>query len=275
MNDAGRNLMEITRIAEPDGFMEKHVSLNGTFQEIIRTNKGTWCYFPDVKKGFYKEGGIPSFRSPDFDPSSIEQYKKYYQVKIPKSERMIGREVDRITFQPKDHVRFGQDLWVDQQTGLLLRSDLVDHEFNIIDSRMFVELILADRTELKIQNPIYTGEDYIWNFDQFGLDKSPVEYSSWTVGWVPDGFRKVEHTQTWDKSEGLEVEQIVFSDSLSNVSVFVRKGMEQDSEFVTGLNQLGSVNAYSRIIGPFNVTTIGEVPEMTVRGIGDSVVYAH
>ncbi len=253
-----------------DGFKERIQSLDGDESEIVRSEKGVWCYFPNRKEGYFKFQDDGSFRMPNLNAASVDKLNRYYWFMKEGSERIANRMTHRLVIEPKDSFRYGMRLWIDEESGLLLRSDLLDKDMGIIDSYMFVEIAI-NRPILESElQPADLGKDYVWNFST--ANSSPLQdtSASMLVGVVPDGFMKIKHVR--GQFDDREKEQIVFSDELATVSLFMQKLMQdQDDGLFIGSSTLGSVNAYGRVINGYQITVVGEVPAQTVRTIGDSV----
>ena len=54
--------------------------------------------------------------------------------------------------------------------------------------------------------------------------------------------------------------------------MFIEKQM-QDSKNLMGGSMMGAVNAYGKVLGDYHVTVVGEVPQASVKLIGESVKY--
>jgi sigma-E factor negative regulatory protein RseB len=106
----------------------------------------------------------------------------------------------------------------------------------------------------------------------------PVQgVAGWTVTQLPKGFSLSTHMLRKLANRELPVEQMVYSDGLAVISVFVER-LDADiagrAKRVSGLTAKGAVNAYGSRVGAHQVTVVGEVPVMTIRLIGGSVVPA-
>ncbi len=267
--------MRIVHQTDVSGFKERIHSLSGDESEIIRTEKGVWCYFPDRKEGFFKFRDNQQFyRMPIIREASILQLSKYYAITKNGRERVAGRWTHRLNFRPKDTFRFGLDVWVDEESGLILRSDLINQGGDILDQYMFVDIAIGEQIPPATLVPANLGIDYVWNFSTARNTSSPDTSFPLAVRMIPDGFKKIKHVRS--RSVEGEKEQMVFSDDLTTVSLFMQKlsGNETDGIF-TGISRLGSVNAYGRVVDGYQVTVLGEVPEKTVRAIGNSVKMRH
>jgi sigma-E factor negative regulatory protein RseB len=66
------------------------------------------------------------------------------------------------------------------------------------------------------------------------------------------------------------VEQLVLTDGMATVSVFVEQLGEQAKAF-NGVSHVGAVNAYGTVVNDHQLTVVGEVPLATVQLIGKSL----
>ncbi len=262
--------MRIFHRRESGGFRERIFSLNGDQSEIVRNGKGVWCYFPQRKEGFFKFRDEETYRMPKMGFVSIPELIKYYSITLDRRERIANRWTKRLNFRPKDSFRYGLSLWIDEETGLMLRSDLYDQNSEVIDRYMFVDIAMnADIPDANLM-PSVAGVDYVWNFSTGSQLLSAYESTPLTVKMIPDGFKKVRHYRS-HHVDGIK-EQLVFSDELATVSVFMQTLQSDDVEgLFAGASRLGSVNAYGRVIDGYQITVLGEVPVKTVRAIADSV----
>ena len=267
--------MQVFRAVDDQGFRERIFALTGAPSEIVRTNKAVWCYFPDRREGFYKATNEKLYRISDLQSVQVSELRKYYSMQNRGQDRIANRLTKRVLLAPKDAFRYGHELWIDEETGLLLRSDLLETDAGIIDSYMFVDITLdAEISDSDLQPSLSsTNANFAWGFSL--PDDSPMTADDelrWAVKSVPDGFKKVKHVRS--TSENSMTEQIIFSDNLATVSLFIQKQDENENGFV-GFSRLGSVNAYGRIINGFHVIVMGDVPAKTVSVIGNSVIFKH
>lgn len=269
--------IEVVRRVKGADFHEKLTTLTGDRAEIIRTNQGVWCYFPERNAGHYKPTIKEAFSFSRIVASDIAELRKLYKIKLSGQERVAGRWANRVRFSPKDDYRYGVQIWVDDLTGVILRIDMMNLNGKTVDSFAFINLKVEsdDQSNLELASmsqPVEFGKNYTWKFSvPYTMQISDSE-SMWDVRMVPDGFKKLNHFRS--EVGGMEREQIIFSDLVSSVSLVIQSLNENDPElnksFVGG-SQLGSVNAYGRLIDNYQITVVGEVPPKTVRVIGESV----
>ena len=66
---------------------------------------------------------------------------------------------------------------------------------------------------------------------------------------------------------------MIYSDGLASVSVFIESAITPNDKAFKGLSSMGAVNAFGNVINGHQVTVVGEVPEATVKAIGQSIQY--
>ena len=116
---------------------------------------------------------------------------------------------------------------------------------------------------------------------------SQVNLSGWTVKSVPPGFKKIRevkrlvsdapatNTASASASSGTrpsqrEVSQIVFSDGLAAISVFIEPSTQSRTE---GSMQQGAMNIVGKRQGDFWLTIVGEVPAAAIKQVANSIEF--
>jgi sigma-E factor negative regulatory protein RseB len=90
------------------------------------------------------------------------------------------------------------------------------------------------------------------------------------IGWLPQGFTMRDREIHPIATSRMPVDHLVYSDGLAMVSVFVEK-LEDTSERLEGLSQVGAVAAFGQVTDNYQVTVVGEVPTETAKRIAESI----
>ena len=146
---------------------------------------------------------------------------------------------------------------MDRDSGLPLKSELLDHAGEPIEQLMFTALVLneegADEGESEEAAQERTGERAAPDGD--------LGSSRWRFESRPAGFEPILH-DVMRAPSGAEVEHFVFSDRLSAHSIYI----EPDAaEGLDGVTRIGAVHAAGRKVAGHQVTVVGEVPLATVQ----------
>ena len=265
--------MEVTRRIDSAGMMEERLySLNGEPREVIRSMNKVWCYIPDqnVVVHDYRQASESGF--PRLLPSDLTGLLEFYDFEMGEPARIANREAVGIRVVPRDAYRYGYNLWADADSGLLLRSDLVTPDQQIVEQYLFVSVEIGGDIPDRMLAPVNdTGEMQL--FGNTGPVSAPVDDSRWTLTNLPEGFKLTRHFRRMSPMDAGEVEHMVFTDGLSSFSVFIKAASDRQST-MEGLSRMGAVHAFRRNVSDYRVTVMGEVPAMTVEYLASGVLLA-
>lgn len=262
--------MRIIHSVDKNGEFERLISLDGSGREVIRSGDTVTCILPD-KKAVVVDKSRPDTEFPPKFPIKIKQLLKFYTFHFGENGMVAGQTAKKLIIIPKDKYRYGHALWVDAKTGLLLKDHLIGGNGEIVEQFMFTQIDYPDVIDKSRLVSANKNKNFTWYKAEDFKDKNEVKKSmNWKVSKVPPGFVagvKRHHKMTMS---AMPVEHFMFSDGLSSISVFVEKHMKKSKNLIGG-SKMGAVNAYGRAIGEYHVTVVGEVPQASVKMIGDSV----
>ncbi len=253
--------------------IERLYALNGNPREVIRDAERVWCFMPERKMGHAglrsnKQSGFPGFMV-----KNLEGLKSNYILSTGNVDRIADRTAIRLKILPRDAYRYGYELWADQETGLLLKSVLIDHASNAIEQYMYafinIDIEIPDSDLL----PMTSKEELEWHNDKKPPKMMTVADSPWHFISLPSGYSLINIMQRSMPMDDKSLVHMVLSDGLAGVSVFIEK--TENPAYETGIERMGAVNAYSRIIDEWQVTVIGEVPATAVEVIGQALALKH
>jgi sigma-E factor negative regulatory protein RseB len=261
----------IAHVVEADGEYEKLESLDGPKREIIRHHGQVWCYSQHKMVQVESQQGKGQF--PLMLPDQLSALSANYQVRELGQDRVAGYNTQVILFQPRDNLRYTHKIWVDTETGLLLKSAVLNDKQQVVEQYAF--------TELKVGGAV----DHAWisssatkNLPGIGQERLPLNKAAMSVnsGWVvdamPSGFKKTMELLRPMHGKHAPVTQLVFSDGLSAISVFVELA-DKDEDDNEGLSSRGAVNLYHKVVDNHLYNVVGEVPPTTVMQVLDSIRY--
>ena len=267
--------MEVMRIAHRvrKGQMhERIVSLNGSAREVIRDNRFEHTYLPDKKLIIISSRDKHDSEFPVLLPHSLKDLSKYYQVMLAAQGRIADRRVQMVAIKPKDKYRYGYRLWADQKTGLLLKADLVTMQGKILEQYMFTNIRIGGPIPMGLLRPGIPRKGMRIE-QQTGKLPTQTLQQSWKVARLPKGFRLLNTMNIFCKMHDAPVQHQVYTDGLAAVSVFIEKINKHSrrQQTIMGLNSMGAIHAYGRVIKGHQVTVVGHVPADTVRKIAQTI----
>lgn len=258
----------IYHLKDQTGEHEKLVRLDGPAREIICDGDEMQFYYPDLKSMMEERHAIARKGFPALLPDQLQTLSENYQVEDDGQERLAGYESRVLLLTPRDGFRYAHKLWIDASTDLLLKAAMLSGESNIIEQFAFTYVKIGgtlDRNLLKPTLPIRAPK--VTDAPQSGAVQS-----GWEVDNLPPGFRKIAEMQRKFRGKIYPVTHLVYSDGIVAVSVFIEP-LRPGSRPMAGVARQGAVNLYARPENRFQITVVGETPAVTVKQIGDSVVF--
>lgn len=256
----------------PNGVEERLVALDGAPREVVRGLKRLSCNLAPGKAVVLP---LHATRDTSTLTSHLDQLNNYYQVSLGNRQRIAMRDTQRIDLMPRGDARYGHRLWLDTETGLPLKTQMVDGDGHVIEQALFTSITYLDPTgnaqsmepaDPTAELPLVSGSADAGSGN--GTGKLPFKLSSWHASQLPTGFKLTTHRHIDNASN--PTEQLVYSDGMASLSVFIEKLQDGDPGF-KGSSRRGTITLYGRISDGHQLTVIGEVPEHTARLVGDGL----
>jgi len=242
---------------------ERLVSLDGSGREFLRAGETLTCYLPDRRTVLVERR--PAQQSLVSFPAVTGQTASYYDIREVARMRLNRRETHLITIAPRDQYRYGYRLWIDDATAMPLKTQLCDASGRVIEQIVFASLTMPAHIADAAFKPEVATEGFQWLRNTAAAPPAPQPLPpAWSALKLPPGFRMmVRGAQTLPGSD-TPVDQIVFTDGLASVSVFVESRTASGGP-ESQTSCLGSSCAFSTWVDGRKVTAVGEVPAATVR----------
>ncbi len=269
-----RNLlesMEIVHVRDERGETERLLSLNGEARQVIRNNNDLTSIWPSSGRVVVDTSRKNNF-SPIFIPEDITRLAKFYDIQIIGKDRIANEDTVVVHISPKDQFRYGLKFWINEANSLMMKSSLLDSSGSEIEQVMFTSLELIPEQEKKsltIMPKLDEGYSVV-RFQSGEGSQAFAAEQTWQVEGLPGGFWRDSVYKRQLPNSSYSVHQMVFTDGLASLSVFIEK---QANSLQEGATSMGAVNAYIRVLEDHSVTAIGEVPALTVQRFAESVTY--
>lgn len=186
-----------------------------------------------------------------------------YQFVLGGRSRIAGRPGQLIRILPKDNHRFGYQVWLDMESYLPLRYDMINDERQLIEQILVIELLVLQNT------PGLLLEAYKQEWPPVINQPERKEGKNWQFDWLPQGFKVVtrDHRRLMGSPE--QVEYIALTDGMVSISVYVaRSGSTPLPEEVVTNNGLAIATEQ---VGNAEVVALGQVPAATLTRIAKSL----
>jgi sigma-E factor negative regulatory protein RseB len=270
----------ITHVLDGKNEIEKLEVLDGKPREYIRNNEEIICYVPEAKT-LLVEKRVTQDVFPAILAADPADLAEHYNIKKGETGRIAGHDCQAVVLEPKDNMRYGYKLWAEKSTGLLLRAQTLNDKNEVVEQIAFTQISIGNIDHNRVKPSFANTRG--WRVENAVMRQ--VNLSNWSVRSVPAGFKKIREmkrllsdTTAESASEGghsaqlsqREVSQIVFSDGLAAISVFIEPGTQSRTE---GSMQQGAMNIVGKRQGDFWLTIVGEVPSAAIKQVANSIEF--
>lgn len=262
----------IVHLKNAHGEHEKVESLDGAPREIVRNNDQVLCFKPDSDAAITVEKKRAEKSFPALLPRHTDGIAVNYWVRYAGEDRVAGYHCNVILLEPKDEYRYRLKLWADRTTGLLLRAATFNEKNELIGQFVFTQVEIGGQIDKTALKPKIDGKKVIVSNGFPAATELRPNDMIWKVKPLPPGFLPVTMLRRVLPGRDFPVDQLVFSDGLATVSVFIEPLAATTGKTPQGPLRQGAVNFYMRKMADHQVMVLGEVPAATVARIGKSVV---
>jgi sigma-E factor negative regulatory protein RseB len=241
------------------------VLMDGPRREIVQRGKDI-SYFETGLQPFTLDGDHIVDSLPSIVFSDFSLLSKYYDFIAVGRARAADRLSQVIRVVSRDGTRFSYVIWVDEQTKLPMRVDLLDRDgetleqFRVIsfDDGKQVIGALADLAKANLP-PVLS------------LPASEQVKFGWQVKWLPAGVTEVASSRRSLPNMPVTIESRLYSDGLFSFSVNISATTNGPSE---QLIRQGRRTVQTEVRNGNEITVVGELPPSTAKRITDSIVFS-
>lgn len=244
--------------------VELLIHLNGADVRILRLGDQTAYYFQPTDNSYSLASDITYGLLPAAFYRPFAQLQDYYQVIAGRGMRVTGRDTQFLRIVSRDNSRYHYHLWIDRDTGMLLKMQMLTPVGEILEQiqltsfQLTLELPVSLADLQGVQRPPRLYEQQQPQARQFGLQPQ----------WLPSGFTLQREAHRLLYSTQLPTDYFLYSDGLTEVSVYIS---QQQQQALPALSFEGAESFVNVAVGAFAVTAVGKLPVGTLRDIALSV----
>jgi sigma-E factor negative regulatory protein RseB len=240
---------------------ERLLQLDGQPLEVVLVNGQVSCATAGLIESM---ADIQQWSGRQLDVARLE---KAYELKLLGNSRVAGRPAVALLLLPRDTYRYARELHLDSESGLPLKSLLLNEQGQLLERLQFTSLSLSRQiSEQELQA--------VTDCKKMPESEKASEVASiWQALWMPPGFLQVGVMQRPGAVSGLPVQSLLFDDGLAKVTIFIEPLGAELADTAHG--QIGPTVVLSRPFktaeGAFMATVVGEIPLRTAERIALSV----
>ncbi len=255
-------------IGENELELEIFASMNGPRRDVLRQGDVVSYIVPEqepysvISKDI--RSPIPSiFRG---DITALEDNYRFISVG---RSRILGRVAQLIRIVAKDDYRFSYWLWLDQQSGLLLKMAVLTRQGQLLEQIQFTRIDVSEKLSENLVQLQLTELPPVGKLN----NRQEHKNLPWQVNWLPEGFKLLKSNQhslnSYSRVGEKTVDFMLFTDGLVEVSVYVNAAKEnfRAPEYAND----GATMVYNHVSQGVEVGVVGGVPLVTARKIAESI----
>ncbi|MGQ7958456.1 MucB/RseB C-terminal domain-containing protein [Pseudomonas sp. SP16.1] len=239
---------------------ERLLQLDGPAQEVLKVDGQTQCVSGALADQVAEGQSWPA-RQLD-----AEKLARWYDIRVAGNSRIAGRGAVVLVLAPKDQHRYGFELHLDRDTGLPLKSLLLNEKGQLLERFQFTQLQVSAPEAVGLQASSRCRPVRFRTVDQVADDL-------WRSDWLPPGFTLNAAQLRRSPASDQRVTCLMYGDGLARFSVFLES--LQGAVVEDARSQLGPTVAVSRRMatdeGDVMVTVVGEIPLGTAERIALSM----
>ena len=243
---------------------ERLLQLDGSAQEVLRVDGLTQCVSGTL------EAGVANPADSSARAFDVKRLSAWYDIKVVGKSRVAGRQATIVALSPKDQHRYGLELHLDNETGLVLKSLLLSEKGQLLERFQFTDL---DTAGVLSEQAVKASADCKPVYVVKTKPEASISPVAWHSDWLPPGFEVSSSGVRKDASTQSSVTHLMYGDGLARFSVFIESVKGGSSSDIR--TQLGPTVAVSRRLttpqGDMMVTVVGEVPMGTAERIALSM----
>ncbi|AYC33921.1 RNA polymerase subunit sigma [Pseudomonas cavernae] len=248
------------RVDEGGKVRERLLQLDGPAQEVVRVNEQTECTSGALADQLTDGQAWPA-RS--LDPKQLEAW---YDLRVIGQSRVAGRPAVVLAVTPRDQHRYGFELHLDRDTGLVLKSLLLNEKGQLLERFQFSRLEITPPTDEDLKAGSACRPVRV-------IEAAKVQPGAWRSEWLPPGFSLSSVLERKSPVSSEVVAYLMYDDGLARFSVFLEPlhGVAVED----ARSQLGPTVAVSKRMstsdGDVMVTVVGEIPLGTAERVALSM----
>jgi sigma-E factor negative regulatory protein RseB len=238
--------------------------MDGPRREVLQRGGGISYFEPSLEpftlSGDHIVDVMPSVVYADFN-----YLAKYYEFIAVGSTRVTDRPCEVFRIVARDGSRYSYVVWIDTETKLPLRVDLLDRDGDTLEQYRVISFVVGDQVKNLMQG--------LLNATLPPLLAPPATENiqlNWSAGWLPPGFNEVARNRRKLPNVEQRVESRLYSDGLFSFSVNVTPSVSNVGQ---QLYRQGRRTIQTETLNGNEVTVVGELPISTAKRIADSVSF--
>jgi sigma-E factor negative regulatory protein RseB len=280
MNRQGMASSKVARFCVGPDTYEQVDLLDGIKRSQLRHNTTVHTIYPDQRVASVEtRDAFDSF--PQLVRADSWRMADYYELRLQGEERVAGHLSRVLLLQPRDSYRLPQRLWAEEKSGLLLKTQILAANGEVLEQSAFSEVSLNPPSQAeRIKGAIKRLEKF--NIEKVPQKRVSLKQAGWQFAQVKlPGYKEVDcnlrmmhsapiFVEIKPVSDAREVLHCAFSDGLASFSMFIEPAT-RDQPSSEQFRLIGATHSITLVKQDSLVTLVGEVPRATLAAFAQAL----
>jgi sigma-E factor negative regulatory protein RseB len=259
--------LRVFHASGPDGGRERLVSVSGAAREIVRAGGQVTCVGTAAQPASYGDPANTPRLLGVLPGGDAQNLQVHYAFVLGSTERVATLPAQVLDIRPRDAYRYGFRLWLERETGMLLKSMRFGADGRPVEQLMFTRIALGERPAEADLALSEAGQAVATSMQLPRADTGRTP--AWHAIDPPPGF--VLALQQPAPQGGSE--HLIYSDGIASVSIYVEPLTPETPAF-SGPASRGAINLHGRVLDGHQITVLGDVPPPTVERFAQGIAPA-
>jgi sigma-E factor negative regulatory protein RseB len=264
--------IEITHATNNEQEFIRMNVLDGSPGEVLSQGKTIYVY-NTIENNVIIQKRKQQRLFPAVFPTNTQILRNFYRLSIGKTERIAGRLSQQVVLSPIDDLRYFHYFWIDKKNFLPLKMVVVDKSNNIIEQASFTQINMIENKNKNLdwfRPNVDPTKNYI--FDDKIVGEGIVKKRFWNIKKIPPGYKEVDFITKRISGLNILSHQLVFSDGLSFISLFI-KPISRGQKPKVGHVKVGTNNVCARYQDGYQIMAVGSVPSTTCNKFSEAIEF--
>ncbi len=241
--------------------------LDGDMVEVLREGDRIDCFYPEGSEDALSHA-VPAAPFSQVNALDLSRIAMNYKAVSLGMARVAGLQTHIIELVGDDW-RYRHRLWLETETNLLLQSEIIGLDGEVLEQFRFARIELGVDIRAEELVPSLMDDQNARRQTVYRNEpEPPVEQGFLTrLTWLPEGYLLMRSSRK-DMVNGW-MEQRTYSDGLASFSIFLEK--DDSRKQPAALAKMGATNALMQSENGLSVTVIGEIPVSTAKKIAQGL----
>ncbi|MBS1203418.1 MAG: rseB [Proteobacteria bacterium] len=262
INNQGVESLRYRHVRLNDQPLAQLLQMDGPRREVVQRGSEISYFEPGLEpftlNGNYIVDSLPSLVYTDF-----KRLSPYYDFISVGRTRIADRLCEVIRVVARDGTRYSYIVWMDEETHLPMRVDLLDRDGETLEQFRVIAFSVNGLVASNMQTLAKASLPPL-----LSLPVGDKVDFNWMPSWVPQGFEQVASSRRKLPTLEMPVESRLYSDGLFSFSVNVSPANQNSSE---QLLRTGRRTVMTTVRDNAEITVVGELPPQTAKRIADSL----